>query len=267
MGNDVFVRLNSSEGKCEKLVSVGGANYSVLTNASRTCGPAGEWKRRIAENMSSVFFQGGLEWVKHDNETIEVVLESGVVMVEVSEYKYEQMLACWKYACGCEQSNSPITRVIFFILLAIAVGGLGYDSFTVLWAKIVGKKPPKHVECKHCKNYKMEEVKYASNHYCDLCSTRGTTYHCSRGTSCNYDMCKACYQTERKKVKAAWKAWVAKHPEGGDKKDKKKKDKKDSDDEDEKKSEKSETEDQSNTSKKDTDEAAESGKETEEEKS
>merc|ERR1712187_1005736 len=141
MGNDVFVRLNSCKGKGEKLISVGGANYSVLTNASRTCGPAGEWKRRIAENMSSVFFQGGLDWVKHDNETIEVVLENGEThMIEVSEHKYEEMLACWKYACGCEQANAPITRVVFFTLFAIAFVGLGYDSFKLAWAKVVGKK-------------------------------------------------------------------------------------------------------------------------------
>merc|ERR1712151_399495 len=127
-----------------------------------------------------------------------------------------------------------------------------------------GKKPPKHVMCKHCKTHKMVEVKYAGNHFCDLCATRGTTYHCNSGSKCNYDMCKSCYTSERKKVKAEWKKWIAKHPEDADKKDKKKKDSnKDSDDDEEKeKSEKSETEDQSSASQKDAD-ATESGKETE----
>merc|ERR1712187_939594 len=116
MGNDVFVRLNSSEGKCEKLVSVGGANYSVLTNASRTCGPAGEWKRRIAENLSSIFFQGGLEWVKHDNETIEVVTEDGTFEVPVTEERYQELLACWAKGCDCEQVRNPIGRVVLLSL-------------------------------------------------------------------------------------------------------------------------------------------------------
>merc|ERR1712048_1096226 len=112
------------------------------------------------------------------------------------------MLACWKYACGCEQANAPITRVVFLTLLAIAVGGLGYDSFKLAWGKIVGKKPPKHVECNKCKKAKMVEVKYASNHFCDLCATKGTTYACSGGgAKCNYDLCKGCYTSERKKVK------------------------------------------------------------------
>jgi len=59
---EVYVRLDASEGPCHKLISVGGANHSTLQNASLTCGPVGEWKKRIAEEMSMVFFQGGLEW-------------------------------------------------------------------------------------------------------------------------------------------------------------------------------------------------------------
>merc|ERR1719281_717976 len=80
---DVFVRLNGTEGQCHRLVSVGGANFSELTNFSKTCGPAGEWKYRIAENLSSVFFQGGLDWVKSDNDPIEVITEEGTFEVVV----------------------------------------------------------------------------------------------------------------------------------------------------------------------------------------
>merc|ERR1740121_3252567 len=76
VNGELFVKLNSTEEKCTKLITVGGANLTTLTNASKTCGPVGEWKRRIAEQLSAVFFQGGLEWVKHENETIEVVTEA-----------------------------------------------------------------------------------------------------------------------------------------------------------------------------------------------
>merc|ERR1711972_440976 len=70
---------------CVKLNTIGGANFTTLTNASRTCGPAGEWKKRIAEELSAVFFQGVLEWVKHENETIEVETEEGTFEIEVNE--------------------------------------------------------------------------------------------------------------------------------------------------------------------------------------
>merc|ERR1719252_286962 len=91
---ELFVRLEATEGPCHKLISVGGANLTELKNASKTCGPAGEWKKRIAEEMSAVFFQGGLDWVKSENETIEVVTDAGVFEAAVSEAKYEVMLEC-----------------------------------------------------------------------------------------------------------------------------------------------------------------------------
>merc|ERR1712007_199202 len=97
--------------------------------------------------------------------------------VEVSEHKYQEMLACWKYGCGCEQANSPVTRGIFIALLVIALGGLSFDSLKMLYEKIVGKKPPKHVECKN--GHRMEEVKLAERHFCDICNANGTTYQCS----------------------------------------------------------------------------------------
>lgn len=39
----------------------GGANASALFDAARTCGAAGEWKRRVAEELSAVYFVGGWE--------------------------------------------------------------------------------------------------------------------------------------------------------------------------------------------------------------
>merc|ERR1712048_234270 len=74
------------------------------------------------------------------------------------------------------------------------------------------------------KGHNMEEVKYTAKNYCDMCSTSGTTYQCS--ASCNYDLCKTCYKTTKKKVKAELATWLEKHPDDPDnkKKDKKKKD-------------------------------------------
>eukprot|EP00928_Gymnodinium_smaydae_P049935 TRINITY_DN33547_c0_g1_i1.p1 TRINITY_DN33547_c0_g1~~TRINITY_DN33547_c0_g1_i1.p1 ORF type:complete len:380 (-),score=88.01 TRINITY_DN33547_c0_g1_i1:140-1186(-) len=232
-GSEIYVRLNSTQGPCERLISIGGANYSTMTNASRTCGPAGEWKRRIAENLSSVFFQGGWDWVVSENDTIEVTTETGTYDIQVNEEKYASQLECWKYGCECEQVKNPFARAVLIALLVIAIGGLGYDSVKVVYYKIVGKKPPKHVESKA--GHKMIEVKLAERNYCDVCGNRGTTYQCSGGT--NYDMCKKCYKEAKKKVKADWEAWCEKHPE-----DKKKSKKEKDDDEDERKASESERE-------------------------
>lgn len=223
------MRWNSTEGSCVKLLTVGGANYSELINASRTCGPAGEWKRRIAENLSSVFFQGGLDWVKNDNETIEIQTEDGTYEAVVSEEKYSHMADCWKRACGCEQAANPVGRAILFTLLAIMVGGLGIDSLKLLWEKWRGQKPPKHVQCK--KGHRVEEVKFAYRYFCDMCGKPGTCYQCS--VSCNYDLCKNCYKGAKKKIKDQMKEWLERHPEDQEEeKKKKKKDKGDDNDDD-----------------------------------
>jgi len=224
---EMFVKVNSTDGKCQRLISVGGANYSDLTNASRTCGPAGEWKKRIAEELSAVFFQGGLEWVRSENETVEVITEEGTFQAVVSEEKYAEQSDCWKRGCGCEQANNPKMRMIFIAILVISVGGLGYDSLKFAWEKMVGKKPPKHVECP--KGHRMVETKMAYNHHCDVCGVSGTQYQSSNNY--NYDMCKKCYKEKKKKVKADWKAWCEKHPED---KEKDKKDKADKDDDEDK---------------------------------
>jgi len=226
---EMYVRINSSSGQCHRLLTVGGANFTVLTNASKTCGPAGEWKKRIAEELSAMFFQGGLEWVKSENETIEVVTEEGTFQAVVSEEKYEAQLECWKKGCGCEQTANPKMRVLFATLLFLAVGGLSYDSMKLTWEKIRGKKPPKHVECK--KGHRMIESKFA-HRVCDLCRKSGTLYQCNN-PSCYYDMCKPCYKSQKKKVKAAWKEWLEKHPEDK-KKDDDKEDKDDCDNADDK---------------------------------
>jgi len=211
---EMYVRVNSTEGECKRLITVGGANYTVLTNASRTCGPAGEWKKRIAEEMSAVFFQGGLEWVKSENETIEVVTEDGTFEAVVSEEKFAAQLECWKRGCGCEQAKNPKMRMILLTILVLSIGGIGWDGFKLAWEKIKGKKPPRHVLSP--KGHRMNETKMAYSHHCDICGKSGTTYTCSGGT--NYDMCEKCYKEARKDVKAKWKAWVEKHPEDAKKK-------------------------------------------------
>lgn len=141
VGGDVFVRPDSPEGRCQRLISVGGANLTELRKAALTCGPPGEWKYRIVEEMSAVFFQGGWEWVKGDNEIIEVVTEEGTFQTKVSEAKYAQMMECWKAACGCEQADNPIMKIFMFLLLICALGGLSYDSVKLFSG---GKTPPKH---------------------------------------------------------------------------------------------------------------------------
>merc|ERR1712217_924592 len=209
--SSAFVKLSVNEEKCKQLISIGGVNMTQLINASRTCGPAGEFKRRIAENMSSMFFQGGFDWVKSENETLEVVTEDGTFQAHVNEDNYVEMLACWRYGCGCEQANNPIMRGILIAMLVIAAGGLSYDSVKVLWQKIKGKKPAKHVECKN--GHRMEKVKYTRIHYCDICGQAGTQYQCGACSSCNYDMCKKCYTETKAKLKTQLKEWYEKHPE------------------------------------------------------
>lgn len=262
---EVFVRLNSSEGPCHRLVSIAGANYSVLTNASQTCGPAGEWKKRVAEEMSAVFFQAGLDWVKNENDTLEVIVEvigeDGVVTeqafeAEVSEAKYAELMECWKKSCGCEQAANPKMKMVLFALLLCAVGGLGYDSFKLGMESFSGKKPPKHVLSK--KGHKMTEVAFAYSHICDICRKTGTSYQCSGGS--NYDMCKTCYKAAKKTAKAKLKAWLEKHPEDPDNNKKSK----DEDDDDDKK-EDSQSEAGDKSTKKESE--AESGAGSEAEKS
>merc|ERR1712039_243048 len=132
-------------------------------------------------------------------------------MGHVNEDNYVEMLACWRYGCGCEQANNPIMRGILIAMLVIAAGGLSYDSVKVLWQKIKGKKPAKHVECKN--GHRMEKVKYTRIHYCDICGQAGTQYQCGACSSCNYDMCKKCYTETKAKLKTQLKEWYEKHPE------------------------------------------------------
>merc|ERR1712060_777663 len=87
---DVFVKLNESDDKCQQLITIGGANVSALFEASKTCGAAGEWKRRVAEELSAVFFVGGWDtWPKNEHEKVEVETELGVFEVPVSAENYE----------------------------------------------------------------------------------------------------------------------------------------------------------------------------------
>merc|ERR1711990_787491 len=75
---DIYVKLNPEEEKCAKLIGIGGANITALWAASKTCGAVGEWKRRVVEELSAVFFVGGYEtWPKNENDTIDVETELG----------------------------------------------------------------------------------------------------------------------------------------------------------------------------------------------
>eukprot|EP00929_Paragymnodinium_shiwhaense_P028659 TRINITY_DN16573_c0_g1_i1.p1 TRINITY_DN16573_c0_g1~~TRINITY_DN16573_c0_g1_i1.p1 ORF type:complete len:395 (+),score=125.97 TRINITY_DN16573_c0_g1_i1:83-1186(+) len=236
--HEMYVRLNGTDGECERLLTIGGVNYTELQNASKTCGPAGEWKKRIAEELSAVFFQGGFDWVKSENETIEVVTETGTYQIEVNEAKYEVMLECWARACECEQAKNPVARMIFLALLVVALSGFGYDAFKLALDKFSDKKPPGKVLCK--KGQKIEEVKFNARHYCDMCGVAGTIYQSQDGT---YDMCKNCYKKAKKKAKDELAAWLARHPEDPDNKKPKKEKKGKGDDDDEDRSEKSGAED------------------------
>jgi len=226
--SEMYVRLNGTEGKCTRLITVGGYNFTNMMNFSRTCGPAGEWKRRVAENLSTIFFQGGSEsWAKHDGDIIEVITEEGTFEVNVTEAKYEEMVECWKRGCGCEQANHPTMKVLFITMGVIAISGLCYDSFKAAYKKIVGEKPPKHVLSKA--GHRMVKIKPSSKYYCDACGSRGVAYQCSGDTE--YHLTKKCYEEAKAKVKIAWKKWLEDHPE--DRKSKKDgKDDKDDDGED-----------------------------------
>jgi hypothetical protein len=241
VGTEMFARLDSAEGECHKVEAIGGANLSVLKNASLTCGPAGEWKKRVAEELSAVFFQAGLDWVKNDNDTIEVMLEGNLTFeVAVSEAKYAEMMDCWRGSCGCEQAKNPRMKLILFACLIIALGGLSYDSLKLGWESFRGTKPPKHVLSK--KGHRMQEVNFCYSHLCDICKKAGTTYQC---TLSNYDMCKSCYKAAKKKVKENLKKWAEAHPEDEDSKKilkEKSKDDDDKDDDDDKKNEDSQSE-------------------------
>jgi len=247
VGKEMFIKMNSSDEQCTRLLTIGGANYTVLANASRTCGPAGEWKKRIAEELSAVFFQAGLDWVKNENDTIEIVTEDGTFEIPVDEARYAGMSACWARGCGCEQAQNPAGKAILLTCLAIAVGGLFFDSLKMTWKKFKGEKPPKHVQCK--KVHRLEEVKLASRHLCDVCGKSGTCYACTSG--CPYDMCKVCYKEAKKKLKTELQEWYEKHPEDKAKDEEKKKEKK-------KKGEKDGSDDDADTKESKADSEAES---------
>lgn len=256
VGNEMYFKWNASDSQCTRLHTIGGANYTVLANASRTCGPVGEWKRRIAEEMSAVFFQAGLDWVKNDNDTIEIVTEDGTFEIPVTEANFAEMSECWARGCGCEQAKNPMGRAILITLLAIGVGGLMFDSLRLSWEKFKGKKPAKHVCCK--KGHRVEERKPQPKYYCDSCSKQGTIYQCANAEKpCQYDMCKACYKEAKKKLKADLEAWYAKHPEDKAKDEEKKREK-----EEKKKGEKGDSDDDNKDSKA-ADSEAESSKQAE----
>ncbi|CAE7333294.1 preA [Symbiodinium pilosum] len=138
---EIFVKFNDTDDKCRKIVSVGGANTSALFAASRTCGAAGEWKRRVAEELSAVYFVGGWEeWPKSEGEPVEVELEDGNFSVPITAENYEVIKDCWARGCGCEQAANPKMKGVLWSLLAICVFGIGWDGIKLTWEKISGGK-------------------------------------------------------------------------------------------------------------------------------
>lgn len=114
---EIFVRLtntttssspsNEAEHQCVRLKSVGGANVSALTEASKLCGARGEWKRRIAEELSAVFFVGGWDtWPKSEGETIEV-------KCQVSKGCASHNLSCQLAMENCRITKETLTSERF----------------------------------------------------------------------------------------------------------------------------------------------------------
>merc|ERR1712194_694259 len=137
-----------------------------------------------------------------------------------TEEKYMKMVACWTRACDCEQAKNPMGKAILFTLAALGLGGLLSDSLKHAWEKYSDKKPSKHVTHK---GKKVDEVKYAPRHVCDVCGKLGTSY---QAEGLPYDLCKNCYKAAKKKSKEKLEAWYKKHPEEKKKDDEKSKEKK-----------------------------------------
>merc|ERR1719321_613080 len=118
----IYIKLNATEEKCVELLGVGKANISALFAAARTCGPVGEWKRRIAEELSAVFFVGGWEdWPKGENGMIDIKTETGIFPTAITADNYNIMKDCWARGCGCEQAKSPVMKGVGIALLIICV--------------------------------------------------------------------------------------------------------------------------------------------------
>merc|ERR1712083_262755 len=144
VGGNIFVKFNESDATCRRLISVGGANISSLFSAARTCGAVGEWKRRVAEELSAMYFiTGGEGWPKSEGEPIELELEDGNYSIPITPANYELIKDCWARGCGCEQAANPKMKVVMLTLLAIALTGLGWDAVKMGYEKFFGKKKDK----------------------------------------------------------------------------------------------------------------------------
>eukprot|EP00930_Biecheleria_cincta_P040885 TRINITY_DN2799_c0_g1_i1.p1 TRINITY_DN2799_c0_g1~~TRINITY_DN2799_c0_g1_i1.p1 ORF type:complete len:294 (-),score=86.00 TRINITY_DN2799_c0_g1_i1:64-945(-) len=159
VGGNIYVKFNESDATCRRLTSVAGANISSLFAAARTCGAVGEWKRRVAEELSAMYFiTGGEGWPKSDGEPIEVELEDGNYSIPITPANYELIKDCWARGCGCEQAANPKMKVVMLTLLAIALSGLGWDVFKMVYEKFFGgKKKDKEKKEKKDKKEKKEK--------------------------------------------------------------------------------------------------------------
>jgi len=160
----IFVKLSDSDPTCRRLISIGGANTSSLFAAAKTCGAAGEWKKRVAEELSAMYFiHGGDAWPKSDGEPIELELEDGNFSIPITAENYEKIKECWARGCGCEQASNPKMKMVLFACLLLALTGLGWDVISALSTKIFGdkKKDKDKKEKKEKKDKKEKKEKKA----------------------------------------------------------------------------------------------------------
>mmetsp|Transcript_53694 Transcript_53694/g.100623 ORF Transcript_53694/g.100623 Transcript_53694/m.100623 type:complete len:294 (-) Transcript_53694:159-1040(-) len=173
---EIFVKFNDTDEKCRKIVSIGGANTSALFAASRTCGAAGEWKRRVAEELSAVYFVGGWEeWPKSEGEPVEVELVDGNFSVPITAENYEAIKDCWARGCGCEQAANPKMKGILFALLAICVFGIGWDSVKLTFERFFSDKKKDKKDKKDKKEKKEKKDKKAKKGDDEVTGDESTT--------------------------------------------------------------------------------------------
>eukprot|EP00397_Hematodinium_sp_SG-2012_P009644 GEMP01009735.1.p1 GENE.GEMP01009735.1~~GEMP01009735.1.p1 ORF type:complete len:304 (+),score=96.84 GEMP01009735.1:32-913(+) len=163
---EIYVRreLDDEKPMCERLIQIAKSNVTVLMKAGKTCGPVGEAKRRIAQNLYAVFWMGGLDgWPTGEDKTIYIKTSEFEGEVELSAEKATKLEACWMEGCDCDQAKSPLMRIFFGILLAACIGGLGYDSLSLAKGKDKKKKkerdPAKKKERKEKKEKKEKKDK------------------------------------------------------------------------------------------------------------
>jgi len=159
VGGKIYVRreLNDTNTTCEELIHIAHKNVTELMKGAKMCGPVGEVKRRIAQNLFGVFWAAGFDgWPQGEDKTILVQTDNFEGEVELSEEKFAKLEACWMEGCGCDQAQSPMMRVVFAILFVVCLSGLGYDSVMLMIGKNKKKKAKSSKKEKKEKKEKSE---------------------------------------------------------------------------------------------------------------